>query len=244
MTVVQRLSRALRLDVFLTLSAPLWALVGALLSSIVVAKLFFDVPFHYTMNDPATASGERFYLGVASNVGALLWAANASILFFSYALYRRVGGDRETGRFLLCSGLFVALLAVDDVFLLHEVVFPDHLGVPQSLVVVSYGAIAVLYVARFALVLSQTAYPVAVVALGLLGLSAGFDQLRDLVSAIEIPGELIWEDAAKLFGIGTWLSYSIHTGTALLLSELRPVREPIAAPEALTSSMPGAARPI
>lgn len=234
MTNVHWLSRVLRMDVFRGTSLPIWVGVAVLLGGVAAAKIFLGIPFRYTMGDPATVTGERFYLGLASNVGALLWAANASILFFSSGLHRRRGGDPEVGRFLLCSGLFVALLGIDDMFMLHEQVFPDHLGVRQTFVVAGYGAFALLYAARFASVLAQTAYPVFVAALGMLGVSAGLDQLRDLVS-IDIPGALFWEDAAKLIGIATWLSYSIHTGAALLSGDPTPRRETGAAPGAVAT---------
>jgi hypothetical protein len=214
----QPLFRALRLDVFRSASLPIWAALCVVLGAAVIARAHFQIPFQHTMGDPATVAGWPFYLGFVSNVGAVLWAAAASIFLFSFCVHRSSGGDAEWGRFLLCSGLFVGVLGLDDLFMLHDEVFPDYLSISQSLVVASYAGLAALYVARFASVIAQTAYPVFVVAMGMLAASAALDQIQDFFPTT-LTGRGFSEDAAKLLGIGTWLSYAIHTSAAVLRGE-------------------------
>jgi hypothetical protein len=214
----QRLLGALRLEVFRSASLPIWSALCVVLGAAVIARVHFEIPWLHTMGDPASVAGWPFYLGFVSNVGALLWTAAASIFLFSFCVHRSSGGDTEWGRFLLCSGLFVGLLGLDDLFMLHEQVFPNYLSISQSLVVASYAGLAALYVARFAAVIAQTAYPVFVAAIAMLAASATLDQIHDHFSiAFGVAG--FFEDAAKLLGIGTWLSYAIHTSAALLRRE-------------------------
>ena len=214
----QRVFGALRLEVFRSASLPIWAALGVVLGAAVIARVYLDIPWRHMMGDPAAVTGSPFYVGFVSNVGALLWAAAASIFMFTSYVHRSRGGDAEWGRFLLCSGLFVGILGLDDLFMLHEEVFPKYLSIGQLLVVASYGGLAALYVTRFALVIERTAYPVLVAALAMLAVSVALDQIEDLFS-IALVGRGFWEDAAKLLGIGTWLSYAIHTSAALLRGE-------------------------
>lgn len=175
------------------------------------------------MGDPAAVRGRPFYLGFVSNVGAVLWAAAASVFLFSGWVHRSAGGDAQWGRFLLCSGLFVGLLGLDDLFMLHDQVFPNYLAIKQLVVVAGCAVLALLYVAHFAPVLRQTAYPVFAAAMAMLAASAALDQVQDHFP-IEFLGRGFLEDALKLLGIGTWLSYAIHTSAALLgrPSSVRP----------------------
>jgi hypothetical protein len=193
---------------------PICVALGVLAAA-VIARACFGIPWLHVMGDPAGVTGWPFYLGFVSNAGAVLWTAGASIFFFSYCVHRANGGDPQWGRFLLCSGLFVALLGVDDLFMLHDQAIPNYTGVSQTLVVASYAGVAALYVVRFAPLIAQTAYPVFVAAIALLGFSAGLDQIQDRF-AFDFAGKGFWEDAAKLLGIGTWLSYAVHTAAALL----------------------------
>lgn len=211
---MSRVGRALRLEAFLSHAFPMWIALCAVLGAAVLGRVHFDIPWKHMMADPAVAAGGPFYLGFVSNVGALLWAALASIFLFSAWLHRASGGDADERRFLLCSGLFGGLLGLDDVFMLHDEVLADY----QFLLVGSYGVVAALYAARFASILSRTAYPLLAAAVLMLGASAALDQLEDLFSLSLADGGFV-EDGAKLFGIGTWLSYGLHTCSAMLKGE-------------------------
>jgi hypothetical protein len=170
----------------------------------------------------------------------VFWAAAASIFLFSFCVHRSSGSDAESGRFLLCSGLFVGLLGLDDLFMLHDQVFPNYLSISQSLVVASYAGLAALYVARFAAVIAQTAYPVFVAAMAMLAASVALDQIQDHFS-IAFAGRGFWEDAAKLLGIGTWLSYAIHTCAALLRGEQAWLHTPLEQPKMMRRTKRGLA---
>lgn len=198
------------IQVFRSVSLPIWAVLCAVLAVAVVAKVGFAIPWHHTMGDPATTVGWPFYLGFVSNTGAMAWTAIASIFLFRFYTHRAAGGDAQWGRFLLWSGAFAALLGLDDLFLLHDQAFPKHLAIGQPVVLGAYGLLACVYLVRFAPQIARTAFPVFALALALLGASVVLDQMQDHLS-IYPPGSGFLEDALKLLGIGTWLSYAIHT---------------------------------
>ena len=220
---------SLRLDVFRAITLPIWVVLCTVLGAAVFGRLQFGIPWQVMMGDPAAATGAPFYLGFVSNVGAMLWASAASVFLFGFRVHRSSSSsDSEWGRFLLYSGVYVGVLGIDDLFMLHDQVFPDYLSVDQSLVIATYAVLASLYAMRFASVIAQTAYPVLIAAMGLLAVSATLDQLSDNFS-ISFRGEPFCEDAAKLLGIGAWLSYAIHTAAAAPMQAAKSSRSPMAA---------------
>jgi hypothetical protein len=217
---VRRVVQALRLDVFYSTTVPIWSVLCVVLGGVVAAKMYYLIPLSVLMGDPAGVTGRPFYLGFVSNVGVVLWASTASIFLFAFGLHRR-HGEEEWRRFLLSSGLIVALLGLDDLFMLHDGVFRDYLSIPQPLVMAGYVLLLLLYLTRFASLLLRTAYPILIAALGLLGISLALDQIHDLLGTA-LAGRLLWEDGSKLLGIGAWLSYAIHTSASLLTEASQP----------------------
>lgn len=179
------------------------------------ARARFGMPWAHLLGDPATALEAPFYIGFVSNVGILLWAAAASVFLFGALLLGRRGGDAGWRRFLLCSGLLAAWLGLDDLFLLHDVVFPELLSIPQPAVAGAHAALTLVYLACFAPLILRTDFLVLLLAFGLLAASLALDQL-DAVRALVPIAAALWEDAAKLLGIGAWLSYSVATTAAAL----------------------------
>lgn len=198
-----------------------WVPLLVLLAAAALARVAFRTPWHHLLVDPVIAMGAPFYLGFLSNVGVLMWTSAASVLLFAYWLHRRRGADRLWGRFLLCSGLFIAWLGLDDLFVLHDHVFSKHLSIGEPVTGALYASAAIVYVVAFARVIRQSAWLVLGAALGLLAASLASEWLPDT-----LPAKPLWEDALKLLGIGAWLSYSLHTaGTVLERSfALSPAR--------------------
>lgn len=194
-----------RHSVTLAIAAALAAVFGAALW----ARQQYGIPFAVTMGDPATVAGEPFYIGFVSNVGVLLWAATGCIFLFTHSVLRGCG-EAQHGSFLLASGLFVAWLGLDDLFLLHEVVLPDYLGVPQMIVGAAYGAVAFAYLAVYRRHITAGPSALLIAALALLATSLAVDQGADLLD-LDFTGLRTLEDAPKLAGIGAWLAYAVHT---------------------------------
>jgi hypothetical protein len=201
--------RSLRLDVFRAVALPIWAVLAVLLAVAIAIKLRLDLPWYYVMGDPATTTRSPPFLGFISNVGAVLWAATATVFLFRYRMERTEARSPGWARFLLASGLFAAMLGVDDLFLVHDQLVPDVFGVAQGWVVALYALAACLYLLVFAPRIAATAFPLLLCAFALLGTSVALDQLMDRL--IYLPASGFLEDAAKLMGIGTWLAYALHT---------------------------------
>ena len=189
----------------------IWAVLALVLGAAVLARLAYGIPWDHMLGDPAAALQAPFYLGFVSNVGILLWAAAAGVFLFAARVLALAGGDARWRRFLFASGAFGALLALDDLFMLHERVLPDVLGIPQPAVAAAYAVDGLAYLAWFSPLIAASAWPVLLAAFGLLAASLGMDQLP-----VELYARALWEDAAKLLGIGAWLSYALATSAAAL----------------------------
>ncbi len=100
------------------------------------------------------------------------------------------------------------VLGIDDVFLLHEKVFP-WFGVPEEAVVGSYAGFVLFYLVKFYSVILKTEYVLLVMALSFFGLSATLD-------LVQPHGSYLLEDGAKLVGIVSWLAYFFRTGESAI----------------------------
>ena len=69
------------------------------------------------------------YDGAFSMLGIMLWAATASLACLSAIVLQRLG-QRKEAVFALQAMILSGVLAIDDAYLLHEIVFPK-VGVPQ-----------------------------------------------------------------------------------------------------------------
>jgi len=85
------------------------------------------------------------YFGFISNLGIMLWTGTAAVCLFAAALFAIAKQDRSLIMFALTAGVLTGWLALDDAFLVHEVVFPSF-GIPQNLVIGAYAALTIAYV--------------------------------------------------------------------------------------------------
>ena len=87
------------------------------------------IPFDDLSRDAASALDGPSYTGYYANLTILWWQVPATASLVASVVLRRAG-RRETARMLLTGGLITAVMALDDVFLLHEFA-SDKLDVPQ-----------------------------------------------------------------------------------------------------------------
>ncbi len=109
------------------------------------------------------------------------------------------------------------VLGLDDIFLLHESVFP-HLGIPEKVVYASYAGFVLLYLLWFYSVILNTEYILLMVALILFFASIVLDNFTP-------PGfnPYLLEDGAKMAGIVNWFFYFFRVGiVAILCYDGRP----------------------
>lgn len=166
----------------------------ALLSAVAALIFVFkgnDVAHLY--RDAASITGAPSYLGAFSYMGEGLLVAAAAVAAFAV-----VCGAKDRGLFA-AGALFSLVLAVDDLFMLHERELPGRFGISEHSVFVFYALAA-------AVLLGMMLWRWGWSRMTLFGISMGFfagSLAVDLLDGLAV--ELIWiEDTAKLCGMAVW----------------------------------------
>jgi hypothetical protein len=151
-----------------------------------------------------------WYAGSVSVLTGLLWwtAATAGLVA---ALVLRGSAARP---FAFAAGLS-AVLAVDDLLRLHEIVFPQYLGLGEKYLTVGYlfAYLAYGYLSRH--ISARRGRVGLLLALGLLGFSA----FADFVLQNLFGGEFtVLEDGSKTLGVAVWAAVQVHFAAAELRS--------------------------
>ncbi|MGH2561836.1 MAG: hypothetical protein ACRDJH_22465 [Thermomicrobiales bacterium] len=156
--------------------------------------------------DPLAFTEIPVYTGVLSTLGVVIWSAAAAVCLLSYAVIRNRAAGGASPHFLLAGGLVTVLLLLDDAFMLHEVVFPEHLGVSQKVVYAAHAAVLLWFLVWFRSTILHTDFLLLALALAGFGFSVGTD-----LTARSTPfaGLYVFEDGAKLFGIVSWAAYFV-----------------------------------
>lgn len=184
------------LPILMWLYMPMLILVGM----IVLVSRQYSISIADLMRDPSATTGHSPFIGTLSNLGVLFWCAAVAICLFSFALLQKTGSRGEFSAFFLFGGLISLILLLDDLFLLHETVFPLYLNIPEKIVFLSYGLMILGYITRFRKLILKTDFTFLILAFGLFGLSIVIDLLDLRIS-------ILFEDGSKLFGIVSWLGY-------------------------------------
>jgi hypothetical protein len=197
---------------------------GLIVGAAAALVAFTEHPFDYFSRDPATTFVASPFVGLLSNVGVLLTSGAAAICAFAGVLVARVRGWREASP-LLAFSAGAGYLALDDLFLLHDDIFPYKVGVPQGAVLIGYAAVAAVFLWRFQSVFRQHDWPllaIAAVALAV-SLALDFEEIHHHIPYVE--GELkVWlEDSLKLFGLGFLASFFVLLGARMLAAAYSPV---------------------
>lgn len=207
--------------------------VICLLMGLIVVNRIAGIPIAYFTRDPITAITDNApcYAGCVSNLGILIWCATASICVFSGQLLRSRSEDKEWSFFLIISGLATAGIMLDDLFMLHEEVLPDHFGLPQIVVYGLYASAALGYLLRFHRTILDTEFLLLALAMAFLAFSISLDLLpyEDFYIrfiADDFLGRHLVEDGAKLFGIVTWCVYFTRIAWRKAIQVGRPLLNP------------------
>jgi hypothetical protein len=188
-------------------------LAGAL--ALVTAGLLFVAAvgnrrLSYLTRDPQASTFERWFLGFFSNVGNALWwaAAGAALLAACVLLAARAdGGGGEPGRFLLGVAAVTALLAIDDMFGIHDQWAREE-GLPKPLFFVAYATAAGVVFWRFRAEVVRTWLLPLVLSIGLYFASSVFDELFG-TSRSDL--RFLAEDGVKLLSIVCWAAWVGHS---------------------------------
>ena len=197
----RRQLRALR-PVMLLIYTPLAIAFGI----VIAVRIRTGIAIAEFTRDPLGFTDIPVYTGVLSNLGAVIWSGAAAVCFFSYGISQTRAGGGASPHFLLAGGLITLLLLLDDFFMLHEVVFPEHVGIPEDVVYTTYAVLLLGFLVWFRATILQTDYLLLALGLAGLGFSIGVDLIASMVS---LPGLYVFEDGAKLFGIVSWAAYFV-----------------------------------
>lgn len=211
-----------------TWTAPLAVAGFAAVAAAVVVGAFAlvgeltGVPFRDFSKDPVETLVVVYYIGYLAHAVMLVWYTGAvAALVAGVAL--RATGHRSASTMLLAGGALTTLMVLDDVFLLHENVYP-RLGMPEQLTYPVYGLLTLAFAwwfrrrLRTELVILGAAYVAWVAA-------AGFELGQELYGIHHHLGE----DGGKAVGAALWTAFMIRIALVELTTALRGAA---AAPEA------------
>jgi hypothetical protein len=188
----------------------IWAFVPpALLNAVIILQPWFSQRLIYI--DPLLAAeiAEKCCsrsFGFASNLGVLYWAAAAACCALAAAVLRHGPTSRAKVRMLVSAALFTGFLCIDDLFMLHESVFP-RLGLPQLVTFGSYGLIALAYLVVNWRLIRDEELPLFLASVGFLAFSVAVDLHGHNGGQLWL---LILEEGSKLMGVAGWCTYHIR----------------------------------
>jgi len=164
--------------------------------------------------DPAQVRHFPVYIGLLSNIGSIMWCLAAAISLFTAGYIWRINGRAQESSFLGVIGLITCLLMIDDLFLVHDVIFPVYFHIPEIAMYIFYVSIAILMYKYFALFIQHnTEYTILMLSILLTGISVIMDMNI-------FPGGIDVEDTFKLFGITAYSYYCVVTSGRLLVASI------------------------
>lgn len=220
-TITYLKSRRKGMPRLLLLSVPAY---GLFFFSIIGAGFFFNIPPDYLTKDPVALLHGKFYTGALSNFTILCWTAAATLCMFGYLALYKFAPRAGLKPLLFHFALVTLLLLLDDLYLWHEVMFPDYMGVNERLVYLSYLLYIAFILVRFRNVIFQTEYVVLACAFFFLGASMTVDVCsHKLIHTLHMPAqwETLLEDALKSIGVFTWMVYFIRVAFADVLLQVQ-----------------------
>jgi hypothetical protein len=187
---------------------------GAILGGALIANVVFGVGTWELFMDPTVVADYSDHVGVVSHLGVLAWTAGAAVALFAGWLAR----PGPLRRFLLVVGAITLFLGLDDLFRGHENVGAAlHGGEGENAVIALYGVAVLAIMLRFRRVVLERS------PLALLGLAGAFFALSVAADValdrpgIDVSGQVVVEDGAKLLGILAWAAYLAITARRALV---------------------------
>jgi hypothetical protein len=190
-------------------------------------------PFGYFSRDPASTLVASPVVGLLSYAGVLLTWGAAVTCAFAGVLVARARGWRHASP-LFAAGAGGAYLALDDLLLLHDDIFPQKIGIAQGAVLIGYAVVALAFLWWFREVFRRHDWrllAIATVALSI-ALALDFEEIHHHIPFVE--GELkVWlEDSLKLFGLGFLAAFFVLLSLRMVTAAYSHVDEDEAEAEA------------
>ncbi len=203
-------------------------LTTALCTIVMLATKVWNLPIYDFTADTNAANGTPFYTGLLSTLGLLTWAGAAAVAYTGSVIAAR-GGIVTRSRdpqativergYLRFMAIFSLVLCLDDALMVHEVVLPTYLHLPEITAYVGYLAAAGYAAWRYADRIRASEYGILLASLGCLGISI----VTDMLLPHSNPTVLL-EDGSKFAGILLWLAYTIRHVAGILAPAGDPAR--------------------
>lgn len=158
------------------------------------------------------------YVGFISYMGIFLWCSAFTVNFVGWRLLRHRKDFELHSTFFFWSGVITLILVFDDLFQLHELIFPLYLGVPELAFYAGYFLVIGYYSIKFYRLLVNKYMILILLSTSFLALSIVFDLLFE-----GIPFDTYLEDSFKLSGIALWAIYFGKYVLAELRNSIKPV---------------------
>lgn len=158
---------------------------------VALASWYVGKPASAFTREPQVVLGGPFYVGSFSNLGGLVWFAAAAILSFAASLKPY---DRGA---LTLAALVTWAMGVDDIFMLHDRIYPKLYLDEVAVFALYFGVIAVI-VLRASRQLARPTLVGIAIAVFFWVLSSVLDQFFNN-NAMQLA-----EDGAKFVGIAVW----------------------------------------
>jgi hypothetical protein len=189
---------------------------GVILGVVYLVTRAADIPFSTLTRDAAATLDGPWYTAALSNSSIVLLFMGAGIALFTAGVLPRSSGRSPKGS-LTALAIFMVLVAADDLFMLHEAVYPEF-GFSSVITFATYGVVAVAILWIWREVIFQSTDYVFLVLAGLgMAITVAVDViLEERLLDLPFSGELI-EDPAKILGYVFMAYYLISSSRRALL---------------------------
>ena len=153
------------------------------------------------------------FIGVVSQIGILFWCISASLsLFCSVIVARKKNLYLDLSNFLGCFGLLTSFLLLDDLFMLHESIFPELLKISEKATYSCYALLIIGGLVKFKKIILQTEWTILLLSFFWFFCSISTDLVSESITFSGIAKHLhfLLEDGFKLLGIVTWFYYCLR----------------------------------
>lgn len=164
---------------------------GIAIALVALAAWLLGEPVDVFTREPQQVLNGSFYVGSFSNLGGVIWFASAAIMSFAAILKPAERGG------LVLAALLTWAMGLDDIFMLHDRVYPKLFLSEHIVVALYFITIAVIFV-RFHRQLSRSTLIGIVITVGFWGLSGVLDLFFN-----RMGGQLV-EDGTKFLGLVVW----------------------------------------
>lgn len=184
------------------------AVVAIVCQLVLAADQWWGIDHYDLVRDPNAIANNPNYFGLISNLGIVLWMVGAVGALQAYAALKG-RQSLDFGGLLLVGGLFMAVMGIDDLFMIHESIAT--LGIPEPVVLVPHGLLLATLCYQAWLLGIGTPWLLLASGVAAFGLSLAVD-----VYPSSFGGQVFIEESFKLLGIVFLTTYLVITSQRAL----------------------------